>query len=146
MEQNLRIKSLEMFKDKSAKMLIASDVAARGIDIDGLSHVFNYDVPNNPEDYVHRIGRTGRAGKQGKAYTLFYDSDNKAILLIEQLIKKKVNKTTLDKIIFSQKSENQNSNKIKQKNKNKPKPILLPEENYLNFKESGKIPNFLNTK
>ena len=146
MEQNLRIKSLEMFKDKSAKMLIASDVAARGIDIDGLSHVFNYDVPNNPEDYVHRIGRTGRAGKQGKAYTLFDDNDNKTIILIEKLIKKKVNKTSFDKIIFSQKFENQNLNQIKQKNKNKSKPILLPEENYLNFKESGKIPDFLNTK
>ena len=146
MEQNLRIKSLEMFKDKSAKMLIASDVAARGIDIDGLSHVFNYDVPNNPEDYVHRIGRTGRAGKQGKAYTLFDDNDYKTISLIEKLIKKKVNKTTLDKIIFSQKFQDQNSNQIKQKNKNRPKPILLPEENYLNFKDSGKIPDFLNTK
>ncbi len=144
MEQNLRIKSLEMFKNKSAKMLIASDVAARGIDIDGLSHVFNYDVPNNPEDYVHRIGRTGRAGKQGKAYTLFDEKDNKTIKLIEKLIKKKVNKTTLDKIIFSQKSKNQNSDQIKEKNKNK--PIFLPEENYLNFKESGKIPDFLNTK
>ena len=66
MNQNLRIKSLESFKDKSAEILIASDVAARGIDIDGLSHVFNYDVPNNPEDYVHRIGRTGRAGKRVK--------------------------------------------------------------------------------
>ena len=99
-----------------------------------------------PEDYVHRIGRTGRAGKQGKAYTLFDDNDNKTITSIEKLIKKKVNKTTLDKIIFSQKSENQNSNQIKQKNKNKPKPIFLPEENYLNFKESGKIPDFLNSK
>ena len=146
MEQNLRIKSLEMFKDKSAKMLIASDVAARGIDIDGLSHVFNYDVPNNPEDYVHRIGRTGRAGKQGKAYTLFDDNDNKTIILIEKLIKKKVKKTTLEKMNFSPKSENQNSNQIKQKIKNKPKLVFLPEENYLNFKESGKIPEFLNTK
>ena len=58
-----------------------------GIDIDGLSHVFNYDVPNNPEDYVHRIGRTGRAGKKGKAYTLFDDNDNKTIVSIEKLIK-----------------------------------------------------------
>ena len=57
-----------------------------------------------------------------------------------------MNKTTLDKIIFSQKFQDQNSNQIKQKNKNKPKLILLPEENYLNFKESGKIPDFLNTK
>ena len=76
MEQNLRIKSLEMFKDKSAKILIASDVAARGIDIDGLSHVFNYDVPNNPEDYVHRIGRTGRAGKKGTAVSFFVSEKN----------------------------------------------------------------------
>ena len=144
MDQSLRIKSLKRFKDKSAEILIASDVAARGIDIDGLSHVFNYDVPNNPEDYVHRIGRTGRAGKKGTAYTLFDDNDNKNILLIEKLIMKKVNKTTFDKIIYSQKSSYNNIYKIKEKNK--PKYVLLPEENYLNFKESGKIPDFLKTK
>ena len=145
MEQSLRMKSLERLKKRSAEMLIASDVAARGIDIDGLSHVFNYDVPNNPEDYVHRIGRTGRAGKKGKAYTLFDDNDNKTIVLIEKFIKKKVIKTTIDKIISSQKSINKNFNLIKEKNNNKPKPFFLPEENYLNFRESGKIPDFLNT-
>ena len=143
MEQNLRIKSLEKFKDKSAKMLIASDVAARGIDIDGLSHVFNYDVPNNPEDYVHRVGRTGRAGKKGKAYTLFDEKDSKAIILIEKFVKQKLKKTTFDKIISSQKSINQKSNLTNKKNRKKSKPTLLPEENYLNFKESGKIPDFL---
>ena len=79
----------KQYGDKSAKILIASDVAARGIDIDGLSHVFNFDVPNNPEDYVHRIGRTGRAGKKGKAYTLYDDNDNKTIISIEKLINKK---------------------------------------------------------
>ncbi len=146
MDQNLRISSLERFKNKSAEMLIASDVAARGIDIDGLSHVFNYDVPNNPEDYVHRIGRTGRAGKNGTAYTLFDDNDNKTIILIEQLIKKKVNKTTFDKIISSQNYLNQKSNQVKEKTNIKTKSVLLPEENYLNFRESGKIPDFLNTK
>ena len=146
MNQSLRTKSLERFKDKSVKMLIASDVAARGIDIDGLSHVFNYDVPNNPEDYVHRIGRTGRAGKKGKAYTLFDDKDNKTIISIEKLIRKKVKKTTFDKIISSQKIPNQKSNQIKEKVKNKTLPIFLPEENYLNFRESGKIPDFLNRK
>ena len=134
-----------MFKDKSAKILIASDVAARGIDIDGLSHVFNYDVPNNPEDYVHRIGRTGRAGKKGKAYTLFDDNDNKTIILIEKLIKKKVNKTTFDKIIFSQ-NYLKKKTLIKLNKKKKNLNFFLPDENYLNFKESGKIPDFLNTK
>ena len=146
MEQNLRIKSLEKFKDKSAKMLIASDVAARGIDIEGLSHVFNYDVPNNPEDYVHRVGRTGRAGKKGKAYTLFDEKDSKALISIEKFVKQKLKKTTFDKIISSQKSIIQNSNYSNKKNRNKSKPNLLPEENYLNFKESGKIPNFLISK
>ena len=141
MEQNLRIKSLEKFKDKSAEMLIASDVASRGIDIDGLSHVFNYDVPNNPEDYVHRIGRTGRAGKKGKAYTLFDEKDSKAIISIEKFVKQKIKKTTFDKIISSQKST-----RINKKNRNKTKPTLLPEENYLNFRESGKIPDFLISK
>jgi superfamily II DNA/RNA helicase len=131
MNQNLRIRSLKNFKDKSAKILIASDVAARGIDIDGLSHVFNFDVPNNPEDYVHRIGRTGRAGKKGKAYTLYDENDNKTIISIEKLINKKVNKTTIS---------------IKNKNKSKDNHFFLPEENYLNFKESGKIPDFLSTK
>ena len=64
MDQSSRTNSLEEFKNKTADILVASDVAARGIDIKDLSHVFNYDVPNNPEDYVHRIGRTGRAGKK----------------------------------------------------------------------------------
>ena len=151
MDQNLRIKSLEKFKDKSVEILIASDVAARGIDIDNLSHVFNYDVPNNPEDYVHRIGRTGRAGKQGKAYTIFVDNDNKNILSIEKLIRKKVNKTTIDKIVSSletsyKKTITNQKNQGKEKHKNKIKPNFLPVENFSNFKDSGKIPDFLNTK
>ena len=90
MDQSSRTNSLEEFKNKTADILVASDVAARGIDIKDLSHVFNYDVPNNPEDYVHRIGRTGRAGKKGKAYTIFKEDDEKNILLIEKLIKKKI--------------------------------------------------------
>ena len=151
MEQNLRIKSLENFKNKSVEILIASDVAARGIDIDGLSHVFNYDVPNNPEDYVHRIGRTGRAGNKGKAYTIFDENDDKTIISIERLIKKKVNKISVDELISSLELSNQKSlrikrNKGKEKHKNKSKLDLLPVENYLNFRESGKIPDFLNTK
>ena len=144
MNQNLRINALERFKDKSAEILIASDVAARGIDIDGLSHVFNYDVPNNPEDYVHRIGRTGRAGKMGKAYTLFDDNELKTIISIEKLTNKKIYKTTFDKIIASQKNSYQKTKSIKENNKTKHKDFLLPEENFSNFRESGRIPDFLN--
>ena len=81
-----------------------------------------------------------------KAYTLFDDKDNKTIISIEKLIRKKVKKTTFDKIISSQKIPNQKSNKIKEKIKNKSLLVFLPEENYLNFRESGKIPDFLNRK
>ena len=119
-------------------------MAARGIDIDGLSHVFNYDVPNNPEDYVHRIGRTGRAGKMGKAYTLFDDNELKTIISIEKLTNKKIYKTTFDKIISSQKNSYQKTKSIKENNKKKDKNFLLPEENFSNFRESGRIPDFLN--
>ena len=151
MDQSLRIKSLDKFKNKSAEILIASDVAARGIDINGLSHVFNYDVPNNPEDYVHRIGRTGRAGKKGKAYTIYDDNDNKTILLIEKLIKKKLNKVTFDEMVSSNELSSQNSVRIikdkdKEKHKSDSRPNIPPVENFLNFRESGKIPDFLNTK
>lgn len=74
--QRQRLKVLEEFKEGQLTLLIASDVAARGLDIDDLSHVFNFDVPMNPEDYVHRIGRTGRAGKTGRAITLVGAEDS----------------------------------------------------------------------
>ena len=145
MDQGLRIQALEKFKKKSAEILIASDVAARGIDIDGITHIFNYDVPYNAEDYVHRIGRTGRAGKKGKAYTLFDASDEKNIVSIEKLINKKVKKVKLSSLVSSTKQLKQN--KIKnEKNKVKSKPNFLPKENFLNFKDSGKIPDFLINK
>ena len=151
MDQSLRIKSLDRFRHQLAEILIASDVAARGIDIKGLSHVFNYDVPNNPEDYIHRIGRTGRAGKKGKAYTIFDESDDKNILLIEKLIKAKVNKIDIKEVVsskslISKKSSRINEIKSKEINQNKSKKDFLPVENFLNFKDSGKIPDFLNWK
>ena len=67
--QGQREKALAHFRDNKAKILVATDVAARGLDIPGVSYVINYDVPSTYEDYVHRIGRTGRAGKRGKALT-----------------------------------------------------------------------------
>ena len=95
MTQSARNDALAKFKNGDVPLLVASDVAARGIDIAGLSHVFNFDVPNNPEDYVHRIDRTGRAGKSGRAFTLVAnDDDSKAITGIEKLIGKTI--TSLD--------------------------------------------------
>ena len=77
LDQSLRTKTLAEFKDGDLKLLVASDVAARGLDIPDVSHVFNYDVPNHAEDYVHRIGRTGRAGRKGDAVMLVARLDEK---------------------------------------------------------------------
>jgi len=85
MEQSDRIKELERFKAEEINILVASDVAARGLDIKGVSHVFNFDVPWQPDDYVHRIGRTGRAGRTGVAVTLATKDDAEAIDKIEKL-------------------------------------------------------------
>jgi superfamily II DNA/RNA helicase len=85
MEQPERIRELDRFKDGEINILVASDVAARGLDIKDVSHVFNYDVPWHPDDYIHRIGRTGRAGKTGIAITLATAADAEAIEAIEKL-------------------------------------------------------------
>ena len=88
--QSSRTSTLNKFKSGDIQLLIASDVAARGLDIADLSHVVNFDVPSNAEDYVHRIGRTGRAGKKGKAFTLVTSEDEKYIEAITALIKKPI--------------------------------------------------------
>ena len=86
MEQPERIAELDRFKSGEITILVASDVAARGLDIKGVSHVFNYDVPWQPDDYIHRIGRTGRAGKTGTAITLAARDDQEVVAAIEKLM------------------------------------------------------------
>jgi superfamily II DNA/RNA helicase len=86
MDQHARLKALDAFRTGEMKLLVASDVAARGLDIPEVSHVFNFDVPHHPEDYVHRIGRTGRAGRAGASLTLAAPMDKKSIAAIEKLI------------------------------------------------------------
>jgi ATP-dependent RNA helicase RhlE len=88
--QNFRQKTLNRFKNKNIKILVATDIAARGIDINELSHVINYEIPNVPEDYVHRIGRTGRAGSEGKALSFCDINERKFIKNVERLIKKQI--------------------------------------------------------
>ncbi|WP_209596588.1 DEAD/DEAH box helicase [Ruegeria sp. HKCCSP351] len=90
LDQSQRMKTLDGFRDGSLRLLVASDVAARGLDIPSVSHVFNFDVPGHPEDYVHRIGRTGRAGREGKAITICSGRDEKALVAIEKLIQKDI--------------------------------------------------------
>ena len=90
MEQPERMATLDRFKNDDINMLVASDVAARGLDIKGVSHVFNYDTPHHAEDYVHRIGRTGRAGKTGIAITFATEADAENVAEIEKLIGQKI--------------------------------------------------------
>jgi superfamily II DNA/RNA helicase len=85
LDQSLRTKTLEAFKNDEIQLLVASDVAARGLDIPAVSHIFNFDVPFHADDYVHRIGRTGRAGRSGHAYMLATPRDTKLVEAIEKL-------------------------------------------------------------
>ena len=86
LDQSQRMKTLAAFRDGSLKILVASDVAARGLDIPAVSHVFNYDVPHHADDYVHRIGRTGRAGRSGVTYMLVTPADDKGFDKVVKLI------------------------------------------------------------
>jgi superfamily II DNA/RNA helicase len=90
MDQSDRIAEFDRFKNDEITILVASDVAARGLDVKGVSHVINFDVPWQPDDYIHRIGRTGRAGMKGIAITLATREDGEAIARIEKLIGHKI--------------------------------------------------------
>ena len=94
--QNQRQKVLQNFKSGKIRVLVATDIAARGLDIDQLPHVVNYELPNIPEDYVHRIGRTGRAGNEGEAMSLVCVDELKLLKDIEYLIKRDISKVVVD--------------------------------------------------
>ena len=96
LDQSHRTRVLDEFRQGQVKLLVASDVAARGLDIPNVSHIFNYDVPNNVENYVHRIGRTGRAGRTGSAFTICLSpADDAAFAAVEELINLKVSRIEL---------------------------------------------------
>jgi len=101
LDQSLRTKTLADFRTGALKLLVASDVAARGLDIPAVSHVFNYDVPHHADDYVHRIGRTGRAGRLGEAFMIVTPSDDKSLDKVLKLIKKEPVELPLDGIDFA---------------------------------------------
>jgi superfamily II DNA/RNA helicase len=96
MPQSARFATLEKFRANELHLLVCSDVAARGIDIGGLSHVFNFDVPHHSEDYVHRIGRTGRAGREGRAFTFATPDQAEAVAAIVKLTGKDIPQITID--------------------------------------------------
>ncbi len=94
--QNQRIEALEGFKSGKYEVMVATDIAARGIDVAGVSHVINYDIPQHPEDYVHRIGRTGRAAATGDAFTLVAFDEEKKVAAIERFIGQKIPQLKLE--------------------------------------------------
>jgi len=101
LDQSLRMKTLADFRSGALKILVASDVAARGLDIPDVSHVFNYDVSHHADDYVHRIGRTGRAGKLGQAFMIVTPADDKSLDKVLKLIKKDPVELSLEGIDFA---------------------------------------------
>ncbi len=108
MNQNQRLNTLRKFKEENIDFLVATDVAARGIDVENVSHVINYDLPQDTESYVHRIGRTGRANKKGVAYTLVTPREYKALKQIESTTKSRIKRKPIPSIddIFNAKYDN----------------------------------------
>ncbi|WP_424632096.1 DEAD/DEAH box helicase [Bradyrhizobium sp. SYSU BS000235] len=104
MDQSARMTALDQFRKGELPLLVASDVAARGLDIPEVSHVFNFDVPHHPDDYVHRIGRTGRAGRLGTAISIVSPSDQKSLLAIEKLIGQPIARTETNHIVSAEAS------------------------------------------
>jgi superfamily II DNA/RNA helicase len=96
LDQSVRTRTLDNFRKGELRLLVASDVAARGLDIPDVSHVFNYDVPHHADDYVHRIGRTGRAGKSGETYMLITPADSRSLDKVVKLIGSTPDEMTLD--------------------------------------------------
>ncbi|MDP3657872.1 MAG: C-terminal helicase domain-containing protein, partial [Brevundimonas sp.] len=101
LDQSLRMKTLAAFRSGELKLLVASDVAARGLDIPDVSHVFNYDVSHHADDYVHRIGRTGRAGKTGQTFMIVTPADDRSLDKVLKLIKMAPEELVLDGVDFS---------------------------------------------
>jgi ATP-dependent RNA helicase RhlE len=99
--QPQRIAALEAFRRGQSRVLVATDIAARGIDVEGISHVVNYDAPMQPEDYVHRIGRTGRAHAAGQAYTFVSPTDEGMVSRIEAILKQKLQRRKLNGIDYA---------------------------------------------
>ena len=105
LDQSLRMKTLADFRSGELRLLVASDVAARGLDIPDVSHVFNYDVPHHADDYVHRIGRTGRAGRKGQTFMIVTPNDDRSLDKVLKLIKMEPVEITLDLDLTGVKSE-----------------------------------------
>ncbi|WP_353093975.1 DEAD/DEAH box helicase [Tissierella praeacuta] len=116
LSQNKREKVIKAFRDMKIQLLVATDVAARGLDIEGVTHIFNYDIPEDPESYIHRIGRTGRAGETGEAFTFVTPRDKQELIEIEKKIRmnlktRKIVKDNVNHKISKKNSKEQSNDK-----------------------------------
>ncbi len=127
--QNQRQKALQSFKNYEVRVLVATDIAARGIDIDKLSYVLNYDIPNEPETYVHRIGRCGRAGEQGLSISICEPEENVYVRDIEKLIKQKITEVKGHPFPQTDKPMNAKEKKEAEKEKNRKKQEFFANRN-----------------
>ena len=127
--QNQRQRALQSFKDYKVRVLVATDIAARGIDIDKLSYVLNYDIPNEPETYVHRIGRCGRAGEKGVSISICEPEENVYAKDIEKLIKQKIESVQNHPFPQTEKPMNAQQKKESEKEKNRKKQEFFANRN-----------------
>ncbi len=141
--QNQRQKALQAFKDSKIRVLVATDIAARGIDIDKLSYVLNYDIPNESETYVHRIGRCGRAGETGVSISLCEPEENEYVRDIEKLIKQKIEEVQNHPFPQTEKPMNAQQKKEFEKEKQRKKQEFFDNRNK---KKWNKKPNFRNNR
>jgi len=154
MPQGARNKAMDEFKRTVSKVLVATDIASRGLDIKHVSHVVNFDLPKHPEDYIHRIGRTGRAGKDGLAISLVSKKDWPSLERIQLLLKSKFSFSELDGLkakfkglkptLTKHKNKGKPVNKHKQaqlaKKKIKPKSVKKLDKSFVQAVEVGHIP------
>jgi len=129
LDQRYRMEVLNGFKNNDITLLVASDVAARGLDIPNVSHVFNYDVPIHAEDYIHRIGRTGRAGRSGKAFTLCLPHEEKHLVKVEELLKSTIPRAEFEAPVAQDrptrtKKQDKPKSDVKSAAQQDPKPVV----------------------
>ena len=141
--QNQRQKALQAFKDSKIRVLVATDIAARGIDIDKLSYVLNYDIPNESETYVHRIGRCGRAGETGVSISICEPEENEYVRDIEKLIKQKIEEVQNHPFPQTEKPMNAQQKKEFEKEKQRKKQEFFDNRNK---KRGNKKPNSRNNR
>ncbi len=122
LSQSKREQVLKSFRKMEIQLLVATDVAARGLDIEGITHIFNYDIPREAESYIHRIGRTGRAGETGMAFTFVTERDADTLRSIERKIDKDIKSSKLSNERVGKKKEPSKGDKPTSKDKSKDKP------------------------